>query len=67
MQMIGAGRVNDEAVRRVGGDDRRVATQRPQRQPLKRHLVGVGLGIMNGQAGDERLRLPMAPELSAAS
>ena len=57
MQMIGAGRVDHNAVRRIGSDDRRIAAQRPQRQPLERHFVGVGLGIVNDQARNKRLRL----------
>jgi hypothetical protein len=57
MQMVGAGRVDDEAVRRIGGGDGRVAAQRPQRQSLERHLICFGLGIMNDKTRNERLRL----------
>lgn len=57
MPMIGAGRIDDDAIRRIGGDDRRIAAKRPQRQPLEGLDICFGLGVMNDQARNQGLRL----------
>ncbi len=47
MQMVGAGGVDNNTVRRIGGNDRRVAAQHPQRQPIERRDVGQGGGVLD--------------------
>ena len=49
MQMIGAGGVDDDPIRRIGGDDRREPLQHPKRQPLQRFGVGGRIGVLDHQ------------------
>ena len=55
VQMIGAGRVDDDAVRQAGGDDRGVALQDPEREAVECLGVGRGSGVLNEEARDEDL------------
>ena len=48
MQMGGAGHVDDESVRRIGGGDRRVTLERPEREPVEGFRVGGRIGVPAG-------------------
>lgn len=57
MQVIGTGRVDHQAVGRVGSDDRRVALQRPERQAFERFCISRRIGVHDDKICDERLGL----------
>src|SRR3546814_8587469 len=57
MQMIGAGRIEDDPVGQIGGDDRGVALQDPEREAVERLSVGRGRGVLYEETGDEDLSL----------
>ena len=57
MQMSGAGGVDDDAVRRIGGGNRRETLQRPDREPFQRLGIRCGMGILRDKAGHQHLRL----------
>ena len=57
MEMIGAGRVDHQAVGRIGHDDGRDALQGPERELFEPLGVRLGIGIHDNEAGRERLRL----------
>ncbi len=59
MQMGRPGRIDHEAIRRIGGGDGGVKPQRPQREPIKRFGVGPGFCIVDDQARHQSLRLGM--------
>ena len=54
METGGAGCIDDEPVRRVRGDDRRIA---PQREAIERGTVRLRLGLPHDQVPDQCLRL----------
>ena len=54
--MAGACRIDDEAVRIVDGDDRRIA-QRPDGETLERFRIGDRIGAMNDKLFHQGLRL----------
>src|SRR3546814_3792521 len=56
MQMIGAGRIEDDPVGQIGGDDRGVALQDPEREAVERLSVGRGRGVLYEETGDEEER-----------
>jgi len=56
MQVIGAGRVDDNAVWVIGGDDGGDALQYPKRQPLQRFGVARWIRVADLETGGERLR-----------
>ena len=57
MQMIDAGGVDDDFVRRVGSDDRRETPEHPQCHPIERLGVSSRIGVLSQQALDQRLGL----------
>src|SRR3546814_19437344 len=61
MQMIGAGRIEDDPVGQIGGDDRGVALQDPAREAVERLSVGRGRGLLSGDTGAEAPRLRGGP------
>ena len=56
MEMIGAGRVDDDAARGIGSDDGRVA-QQPDGEPIERLGVAGEVGVLHDEAGHQDLRL----------
>jgi hypothetical protein len=57
VQMIGTGSVDDDSVRRIGGDDWGEALQHPEREPVQRLAVRGRIGVLDHQAPHERLSL----------
>jgi len=57
MQVSSTGCVDDEPVRRIGGGDRRVTLERPEREPVEGFRVGGGLRVPDDEARHQRLRL----------
>ena len=57
VEMSGAGRVDDQSIRRIRRDDRRIALQRPDRQAFERLRVGLRLRVHDDEVGHQRLRL----------
>lgn len=55
MQVIGTGRIDHQAIGRIGGYDRRIALQRPERQAFERFLIGGRIGVHDDKTCDERL------------
>lgn len=51
MQVIGAGGVDDDPVRRIGRDDRRETLQHPHRQPFKRGGIGGRIRVLDRRKG----------------
>ena len=56
-EMRRAENIDDDAVRRVGGGDRRIAFERPKGEALERFGVGGGIGVLDDEAARQRLRL----------
>jgi hypothetical protein len=56
MKMGGAGCVDHQPVRRIGRDDRRVAPQRPEREPVEGSRVGRRVRVLDDQARHNSLR-----------
>jgi hypothetical protein len=57
MQMISAGSVDDDSIRRIGRDDGGDALQHAEREPLQRFGVCGRVGVLNHQALHQRLSL----------
>ncbi|WP_162950255.1 hypothetical protein [Rhizobium jaguaris] len=57
MQVVSAGRVDHQSIRRIGGNDRRVASQRPECQAFKRLRVGCRIRVHYDEVGNQRLGL----------
>ena len=57
MQMIGAGRVDDEAIGWIGRGDRGETLKHPAREPVERLCIGKGIGVLDEKAGHQEPRL----------
>lgn len=56
-KMRGAFDVDQKPVRRIRGNERAIAAQRPKRQPAERRPIGRGIGGSDRKTGHARLRL----------
>lgn len=57
MEMSGACNVDQKTVRRIDGNERAVAPQRPSREIVQRLCVTLRIGRLNHKARHARLRL----------